>query len=80
MTARSRLPNRRELELLNFEHDGISYTGGVGLFENGALAEIFLNTRKHGTAVDVWPPSAPERRRSIADKTIDRSRLKLPNR
>ena len=32
---------------------GISYTAGVGRFENGDLAEIFLNTRKHGTAVDV---------------------------
>ena len=53
MTERQRLPNRREHELLNFEHGGISYTAGVGRFENGQLAEIFLNTAKHGTAVDV---------------------------
>jgi ribonucleoside-diphosphate reductase alpha chain len=53
MTERQRLPNRREHELLNFEHGGISYTAGVGRFENGELAEIFLSTRKHGTAIDV---------------------------
>jgi hypothetical protein len=47
------LPNRRGHELLSFEHGGIHYTAGAGRFENGNLAEIFLNTSKHGTAVDV---------------------------
>ena len=51
--TRERLPNRREPELLSFEHGGIHYIAGVGRFENGKLAEIFLNTCKHGTAVDV---------------------------
>ena len=37
----------------SFEHVGIYYTAGVGRFENGDLAEIFLNTSKNGTAVDV---------------------------
>jgi hypothetical protein len=53
MTERQRLPNRRGHELLDFEHGGIRYTAGVGWFEDGSLAEIFLNTRKHGTAIDV---------------------------
>jgi len=53
MTERQHLPNRREHELLNLEHGGVSYTAGVGRFENGHLAEISLSTRKHGTAVDV---------------------------
>ena len=44
--SRRRLPNRRGHELLSFEHGGIHYTAGVGRFENGDLAEIFLNTRK----------------------------------
>jgi hypothetical protein len=39
------LPNRRCHELLSFEHGGIYYTAGFGRFENGDLAEIFLNTR-----------------------------------
>src|SRR5262245_60490501 len=49
---RSRLPNRRGHELLDFEHAGIAYTAGVGRFKDGRLAEILLNTAKHGTAVD----------------------------
>jgi hypothetical protein len=53
MTQRTRLPNRRGHELLDFEHAGIQYTAGIGRFEDGRLAEIFLNTAKHGTAVDV---------------------------
>ena len=51
--TRRRLPNRRDHELLSFEHGGIYYTAGFSRFENGDLAEIFLNTRKYGTAVDV---------------------------
>src|SRR6202048_5160422 len=53
MSERVRLPNRRGHELLSFEHGGIRYTAGIGRFEDGALAEIFINTAKHGTAVDV---------------------------
>ena len=55
---RLRLPNRREHELLTFEHEGIRYTAGVGRFADGGLAEIFLSTAKHGTAVDVNPRDA----------------------
>jgi hypothetical protein len=51
--TRQRLQNRRGHELLTFEHDGIRYTAGVGRFEDGRLAEVFLHTRKHGTALDV---------------------------
>jgi hypothetical protein len=53
MTTRQRLPNRREHELLTFEHDGIRYTAGVGRFEDGNVAEIFLNAAKQGTTADV---------------------------
>jgi hypothetical protein len=53
MPERQRLPYRREHEVLEFEHSGIIYTAGVGRFENGDLAEIFLHAHKHGTAVDV---------------------------
>ena len=52
MSNRRRLPNRREHELIDFEHVGIRYTAGIGRFKDDALAEIFLNTGKHGTAVD----------------------------
>ena len=53
MGSRRRLSNRREHELIDFEHGGIRYTAGVGRFEDGTLAEIFLNTDKQGTAIDV---------------------------
>ena len=35
MIERKRLPNRRAHELLDFEHTGISYTAGIGRFEDG---------------------------------------------
>jgi hypothetical protein len=53
MELRRHLPNRRGHELIEFEHGGIRYTVGIGRFEDGGLAEIFLTTAKHGTAVDV---------------------------
>jgi ribonucleoside-diphosphate reductase alpha chain len=53
MGSRRRLSNRREHELIDFEHGGIRYTAGVGRFEDGTLAEIFLNTAMQGTDVDV---------------------------
>ena len=53
MGSRRRLSNRREHELIDFEHGGIRYTAGVVRFEDGTLAEIFLNTDKQGTAIDV---------------------------
>ena len=52
LSARERLHNRRGHELVDFEHCGIRYTAGIGRFSDGRLAEIFLNTAKHGTAVD----------------------------
>ena len=53
MPERKHLPNRRQHEVLDFEHGGIRYTAGAGRFEDGGLAEIFLTTAKQGTAVDV---------------------------
>ena len=51
--TRQHLPNRRGHELLTFDHEGVRYTAGVGRFADGGLAEIFLNTAKRGTALDV---------------------------
>ena len=50
---RRRLPSHREHELRDFEHSGIRYTAGIERFKNGTLVEIFQNTAKHGTAIDV---------------------------
>jgi hypothetical protein len=53
MTGRQRLPNRRGHELLDFEHAGIRCTAGFAKFDDGGLAEVFLNTTNYGTSVDV---------------------------
>ena len=52
MSARSRLPNRRRAETIEFDHDGIKYIASVGFFETGGLAEIFLRGGKSGSAVE----------------------------
>jgi ribonucleoside-diphosphate reductase alpha chain len=53
MTAlRNRLKDRRPHWLYRFECDGQSYTGGIGRFEDGRIAEIFINGSKVGTAAE----------------------------
>ena len=51
-TARCRLPDRREHELIEFQHDGHCFTGGIGRFENGGIAELFINGSKFGSAAE----------------------------
>jgi ribonucleoside-diphosphate reductase alpha chain len=53
MPDRQRLPDRRGHEVIEVEHLGLRYIIGVGRFEDGRLAEIFLSACKHGIAVDV---------------------------
>jgi ribonucleoside-diphosphate reductase alpha chain len=38
--------------LYRFECDGQVYTGGIGRFENGQIAEVFINGAKVGTAAE----------------------------
>jgi hypothetical protein len=49
---RTRLMDRRPHWLYRFECDGQSYTGGIGRFEDGRIAEIFINGSKVGTAAE----------------------------
>jgi hypothetical protein len=49
---RELLPNRRAHTLLNIEAGGFHYVAGVGHYDDGRLAEIFLNADKGGTAID----------------------------
>jgi hypothetical protein len=53
MAERQRLPNRRAHEVIEVEHLGLRYIIGIGRFENGQPAEIFLSACKQGTAVDI---------------------------
>jgi hypothetical protein len=52
MTRRA-LPNRRAHEVVTVEHDGQRYLVGVGRFDDGRPAEIFITSTKVGTASDV---------------------------
>ena len=52
MTARRSLPNRRNAEIVQFEHGGIVYRAGIGRFSDGSLAEVFLDGGKVGSAVE----------------------------
>ena len=49
---RDRLNDRRAHWLYRFECDGQSYTGGIGRFEDGRIAENFINGSKVGTAAE----------------------------
>jgi hypothetical protein len=49
---RRRLQNRRPHWLYRFECDGQIYTGGIGRFDDGRIAEIFINGAKVGTAAE----------------------------
>jgi len=50
---RERLPNRRPSELIDFEHDSLFYTVGFSRFEDGRLAEIFVDGEKVDSASDI---------------------------
>lgn len=49
---RQKLQNRRAHWLYRFECDGQLYTGGIGRFDDGRIAEIFINGSKAGTAAE----------------------------
>jgi hypothetical protein len=56
--TRQRLPNRRGHEVVAFEHGGIRYVAGIGRFDDGRLAEVFLNGSKIGTDLDAAAKNA----------------------
>src|SRR5258708_6207148 len=55
MTAtRERLPNRRPAIAFDFQHRGMRYRAHVGFFENGAPAELFIDSSKQNSALDCF--------------------------
>jgi hypothetical protein len=52
MTPRQRLANRRASETFAFECNGLRYLATVSRFDDGRLAEIFLNNCKAGSHSD----------------------------
>lgn len=53
MTARQRLPDRRQSDFLTFEHEGQTVHVSASFDGCGRLAEIFLNSGKCGTMIDI---------------------------
>jgi hypothetical protein len=50
---RQRLPQRRAHQLVDYWHGGHRYTAGLGFFETGELAEIFINVPgRSGSAIE----------------------------
>jgi hypothetical protein len=52
MTARERLPNRRQCESFEFTHAGLDFTLCHGLYPDGRVAEIFLSSHKPGSPIE----------------------------
>lgn len=58
MADRLRLPDRREAELLDFDHAGRRWTVCVGRFADGRIAELFLDAAKESPLVELAQESA----------------------
>jgi ribonucleoside-diphosphate reductase alpha chain len=58
MSNRERLPNRRANSSFEFEFEGHHYRATAGRFPDGRLAEVFLDTGKLGTAVQLSADTA----------------------
>jgi hypothetical protein len=52
MTARRRLPNRRFSETFALEAQGMRFTATISRFDDGQLAEVFLNNHRAGSDAD----------------------------
>jgi ribonucleoside-diphosphate reductase alpha chain len=50
MQNRDRLANRRQCENLEFSCQGIRYTASIGRFDDGRVAEVFINNSKVGSS------------------------------
>src|SRR5215467_9769409 len=49
MSARDRLPNRRAAETFELQVHGLRYTCTIGRYDDGRIAEIFLENHKAGS-------------------------------
>jgi hypothetical protein len=53
MSERTRPPNRRRCELIDFESMGLRFTAGVGRYPDGQISELFLDNHKAGSSISV---------------------------
>jgi hypothetical protein len=52
MSSRRRLPDRHRCESFSFELNGLRFTASIGRFDNGGIAEVFLNNHQAGNQSD----------------------------
>jgi ribonucleoside-diphosphate reductase alpha chain len=58
MAERDRLPNRRNSELFDFDHQGRRWTATIGRFADGRVAEIFIDAAKGSPLAEMARDSA----------------------
>jgi hypothetical protein len=58
MSERERLPNRRSSIRFSIEHDGVRYCATLSKFNDGRIAEIFLDGMKPDSALAVHAADA----------------------
>jgi len=51
--TRRRPPDRRDGELVTFDHDGVRYTAQFSRDDGGKISELFLNGAKEGTTANI---------------------------
>jgi ribonucleoside-diphosphate reductase alpha chain len=54
MTARQRLPDRRDSTTFAFEHNGLTFVCSFSRFENGRVGEVFIQNHKNGSGADAF--------------------------
>jgi hypothetical protein len=52
MTARERLPNRRQCESFELRHHALAFTCCAGFYPDGRIAEVFLSSNKPGSPIE----------------------------
>jgi hypothetical protein len=52
MTARERLPNRRQCESFEFRHAGHPFTLTAGHYPDNRIGEIFISSNRAGSQVE----------------------------
>jgi hypothetical protein len=52
MTARERLPNRRQCESFEFRHAGLDFTLAAGSYPDNRIGEIFISSNRAGSQVE----------------------------
>jgi hypothetical protein len=51
MSARERLPNRRNSEVFSFEAMGLRFTASISRYPDGRVSELFCDNHKAGSAI-----------------------------